>query len=243
MDKYPIRLVSVPLRGVGCFNTMQRYNVAWNEFPSPCGVWVVSLLLPAAERALRVSVPLRAVGCFLPVSDQAGVQDRGFRPLAGCGLFLVFVAQAIGSTCFRPLAGCGLFRPLCSNSNRRSGFRPLAGCGLFRYGKVAALDCRCFRPLAGCGLFRRGKVVDPRSSEQFPSPCGVWVVSLISLMSLWAIKFPSPCGVWVVSPHAQVRRGDHRFRPLAGCGLFPSRCDYSGGCARFPSPCGVWVVS
>ena len=34
--------VSVPLRGVGCFDKRECYFDAY-RFPSPCGVWVVSL--------------------------------------------------------------------------------------------------------------------------------------------------------------------------------------------------------
>ena len=102
--------------------------------------------------------------------------------------------------------------------------------------------CR-FRPLAGCGLFLESNG-EFDAYERFPSPCGVWVVSLLP----------------------QRRSGRYGFRPLAGCGLFPSgRCLRHGlsgvsvplrgvGCfkelvnrktytIRFPSPCGVWVVS
>ena len=80
------------------------------QFPSPCGVWVVSV---------RALPPPRAI--------------RGFRPLAGCGLFLTTIAR----------------------SSLKSGFRPLAGCGLF----LVMVEC------------------DDEMLE-FPSPCGVWVVSL-----------------------------------------------------------------
>ena len=35
-------LVSVPLRGVGCFGNLSGAGRRIQEFPSPCGVWVVS---------------------------------------------------------------------------------------------------------------------------------------------------------------------------------------------------------
>ena len=35
-------------------------------------------------------------------------------------------------------------------------------------------------------------------------------------------EFPSPCGVWVVSVRGECVCRACRFRPLAGCGLFPS---------------------
>ena len=34
---------------------------------------------------------------------------------------------------------------------------------------------------------------------QFPSPCGVWVVSAMGFDVMLSVGFPSPCGVWVVS--------------------------------------------
>ena len=77
--------VSVPLRGVGCFEGYLRGFKDW-WFPSPCGVWVVSWDLRGRRRNYA---------CF--------------RPLAGCGLFLKEQHRAYYLWCFRPLAGCGLF--------------------------------------------------------------------------------------------------------------------------------------
>ena len=58
--------VSVPLRGVGCFLPSARLSPpSW--FPSPCGVWVVSA-----------------------ISDARPASIQSFRPLAGCGLFLIW---------------------------------------------------------------------------------------------------------------------------------------------------------
>ena len=54
-------------------------------FPSPCGVWVVSRAGAAAHKVAR------------------------FRPLAGCGLFLLMPSMLLIRKSFRPLAGCGLF--------------------------------------------------------------------------------------------------------------------------------------
>ena len=55
---------------------------------------------------------------------------------------------------------------------------------------------------------------------EFPSPCGLWVVSGFMYREVDDVMFPSPCGVWVVSPRAGLQPGPPRFRPLAGCGLF-----------------------
>ena len=58
------------------------------------------------------------------------------------------------------------------------------------------------------------------------------------------LEFPSPCGVWVVSATKTIRRGS---RPVSvplrgvGCFLYYERLELSN--KEFPSPCGVWVVS
>ena len=101
----------------------------------------------------------------------------GFRPLAGCGLFpLPAHSPTASTTSFRPLAGCGLFPRRPTRRGASICFRPLAGCGLFlKY--VLYIDYRAgFRPLAGCGLFPRAGC-ERRTEQEFPSPCGVWVVS------------------------------------------------------------------
>ncbi len=198
MDKYPIRLVSVPLRGVGCFNTMQRYNVAWNEFPSPCGVWVVSCryqIKPVYK--IEVSVPLRGVGCFSDKSIKPLVLSVSV-PLRGVGCFPQSISQALqqlfpspcgvwvvsNDRCNKtvnkivsvPLRGVGCFDSIAEMSNATCGFRPLAGCGLFPITTGASAALTGFRPLAGCGLFPERKP-KPTKRDVFPSPCGVWVVS------------------------------------------------------------------
>ena len=58
--------------------------------------------------------------------------------------------------------------------------------------------------------------------KEFPSPCGVWVVSVAQQNKQKEKEFPSPCGVWVVSESQQFQIDYISFRPLAGCGLFPS---------------------
>ena len=56
--------VSVPLRGVGCFKVDHGQDYTSLAFPSPCGVWVVSLADSINYHIDSVSVPLRGVGCF-----------------------------------------------------------------------------------------------------------------------------------------------------------------------------------
>ena len=144
-------------------------------FPSPCGVWVVSVDRYDMSAVLKVSVPLRGVGCFVSLEPSSALWT-GFRPLAGCGLFHKGSKEDQGVRwSFRPLAGCGLFHYVRCSKELRPGFRPLAGCGLF-LSHATIYDCRdvsvplrgvgcfrdvnvfvcsyrSFRPLAGCGLF------------------------------------------------------------------------------------------
>ena len=42
---------------------------------------------------------------------------------------------------------------------------------------------------------------------QFPSPCGVWVVSAMGFDVMLSVGFPSPCGVWVVSAKLHILFG------------------------------------
>ena len=102
-----VELVSVPLRGVGCFNPIVG-DIVILKFPSPCGVWVVSA-----------------------ISDARPASIQSFRPLAGCGLFRRGVFTRLGAERFRPLAGCGLFLLCIVDMKCHGCFRPLAGCGLF----------------------------------------------------------------------------------------------------------------
>ena len=78
-------VVSVPLRGVGCFETGSLHHRP-ARFPSPCGVWVVS---------------------GIPTSGRSTTQS--FRPLAGCGLFLSNGVKPWRSQVSVPLRGVGCF--------------------------------------------------------------------------------------------------------------------------------------
>ena len=198
----------------------------WNNklFPSPCGVWVVSGTRQHLSRGRSVSVPLRGVGCFR-VRRKAWTSKRFPSPCgvwvvsaptqynvivdefpSPCGVWVVsrLFPKSCRPGCFRPLAGCGLFPEILqSRSGFFRSFRPLAGCGLFPVGSKTDLERLRFRPLAGCGLFRHADA--PLGGDwEFPSPCGVWVVSLIK----------------------KRRAFEFCFRPLAGCGLFRQSCTF-----------------
>ena len=144
------------------------------QFPSPCGVWVVSHGYQMDEIHI----------CF--------------RPLAGCGLFPRWRIILQRCSSFRPLAGCGLFPKTAIVRRRHHSFRPLAGCGLFPSAGVNKMLTGVVSvPLRGVGCFpTRPERYEDRA---FPSPCGVWVVSEKYGYTESDSGFPSPCGVWVVS--------------------------------------------
>ena len=123
---------------------------------------------------------------------------------------------------FRPLAGCGLFRPRSATGSMPSRFSvPLRGVGCFRQGAASATGYQGFPSPCGVWVVSMAQFFANCKTLKFPSPCGVWVVSTITNEKRGIIMFPSPCGVWVVS---RVCYADHKntksFRPLAGCGLF-----------------------
>ena len=97
---------------------------------------------------------------------------------------------------------------------------PLRGVGCF-YGTVVRKlqDPEVSVPLRGVGCFMA--MCAYALDDVFPSPCGVWVVSINARARERYYQFPSPCGVWGVS-------------------LMP---ELVNSAAEFPSPCGVWVVS
>ena len=101
-------------------------------------------------------------------------------------------------------------------------FRPLAGCGLFPVGSKTDLERLRFRPLAGVGCFC-DKRCEACQYPEFPSPCGVWVVSSLCTYRFQGAWFPSPCGVWVVSSGCKLRHGLSGVSvPLRGVGCFES---------------------
>ena len=105
------------------------------------------------------------------------VYIAGFRPLAGCGLFLKTYMVAIQGQVSVPLRGVGCFQSITNMIIALTSFRPLAGCGLFP------------------GVDGEWQLL----AQKFPSPCGVWVVSSGTPTRHSSPIFPSPCGVWVVS--------------------------------------------
>ena len=57
--------------------------------------------------------------------------------------------------------------------------------------------------------------------KEFPSPCGVWVVSVAQQNKQKEKEFPSPCGVWVVSVEIMKEINvEYVSVPLRGVGCF-----------------------
>ena len=77
--------VSVPLRGVGCFQGSGRSCTEWKGFRplAGCGLFLPERQEKAAQLA---SVPLRGVGCFRAAMSEGGVPEVSV-PLRGVGCF------------------------------------------------------------------------------------------------------------------------------------------------------------
>ena len=74
------------MRGVGCFMLREEAKKR-EEFPSPCGVWVVSHNEKRKQFELLVSVPLRGVGCFSLILCYEDALYPVSVPLRGVGCF------------------------------------------------------------------------------------------------------------------------------------------------------------
>ena len=98
---------------------------------------------------------------------------------------------------------------------------PLRGVDCFSLKLICSWSSQSFRPLAGCRSFCKFPEESVENCDEFPSPCGVWIVSKEIEWKDMVIAFPSPYGVRVVS-FLQLQRTEGRM---------------------FPSPCGVRVVS
>ena len=104
----PDTAVSVPLRGVGCFQNRR-----------------------SRTRTERVSVPLRGVGCFRDGADRPQMVCVSV-PLRGVGCFSY---GKLRGWCDKFPSPCGVWVVSRDNMETKeliTGFRPLAGCGLFR---------------------------------------------------------------------------------------------------------------
>ena len=126
-------LVSVPLRGVGCFCDKRCEACQYPEFPSSCGVGVVSYNRHTGRTKWMFPSPC---GVWVVSPLRGGpLPPLGFRPLAGCGLFRGRRHSNRGKACFRPLAGCGLFPRGGDDGMAKTVSVPLRGVGCF--GKAA----------------------------------------------------------------------------------------------------------
>ena len=129
------------------------------------------------------------------------------------------------------MRGVGCFFLFATGQSPLAVSVPLRGVGCFETGSLHHRPARFPSP---CGVWVVSMPLDVLNYyAPFPSPCGVWVVSAIKWERYnYRIKcrqrsFPSPCGVWVVSNMA-IAYGTEAtsFRPLAGCGLFRQSCTF-----------------
>ena len=67
------------------FPSLEMQYCRYQEFPSPCGVWVVSRKSDAEIIEKPVSVPLRGVGCFY----KAGEPNENPEFPSPCGVWVV----------------------------------------------------------------------------------------------------------------------------------------------------------
>ena len=85
---------------------------------------------------------------------------------------------------------------------------PLRGVDCFSLKLICSWSSQSFRPLAGCRSFCKFPEESVENCDEFPSPCGVWVVSDASgKIVVKAETFPSPYGVWVVSAKLHILFG------------------------------------
>ena len=129
-----------------------------------------------------IKCPLAGYELFPYIADFVYTENGGFRPLAGYELFRSYWLTVTKASGFRPLAGYELFLLEYNSILTGIGFRPLAGYELFPYSKAYREKKKeeRFRPLAGYELFPFADCHASISSA-FSSPCGVRVVSLVSV--------------------------------------------------------------
>ena len=147
--------VSVPLRGVGCFETKhQKLDMKYVSVPLR-GVGCFRESIHTIRNANRVSVPLRGVGCFL-LSDGLSRLYRVSVPLRGVGCFC-FYRHLHYRRVFPSPCGVWVVSHLYSAVQMMYGFRPLAGCGLFRNYAPTLGIMLVSVPLRGVGCFEKGE--------------------------------------------------------------------------------------
>ena len=196
--------VSVPLRGVGCFESLLCRSQKYKKFPSPCGVWVASFYPRVFDVTVRFR-PLAGCGLFHTYEEPEAVLCVSV-PLRGVGCFSIDQSSSGESDCFRPLAGCGLFHLGKSFRCRRNVSVPLRGVGCFSPRRGCARGAEVSVPLRGVGCFR-GRLGVTRCAGVSVPLRGVGCFFLVR--KCWHTKrlFPSPCGVWVVSAKLHILSG------------------------------------
>ena len=185
------------MRGVGCFRQGAASATGYQGFPSPCGVWVVSH------------------GC---IDTATGIS---FRPLAGCGLFLLPLLSPLITLSFRPLAGCGLFQSYCRRHCHPQVSVPLRGVGCFAGLLIMMMEKGGGSvPLRGVGCFDSIAEMSNATCGFRPlAGCGLFPITTGASAALTGFRPLAGCGLFQLL--VQIICENQSFRPLAGCGLFP----------------------
>ena len=141
--------------GVWVVSELMKAYKGFDKFLSPCGVWVVSKALILLDKEKEFPSPC---GVWV-VSWRYYYYDtdhRGFRPLAGCGLFLYCRNDGADDTVSVPLRGVGCFRQGAASATGYQGFP--SPCGVWVVSSTDTTRTQTTRvsvPLRGVGCFVR----------------------------------------------------------------------------------------
>lgn len=109
-------------------------------FPSPCGVWVVSLMAGKTQiKTDEFPSPCGGVSCF---PFEIEVYKKPSKIPSPYGVWVVscnFKFDVYYAIRFRPLSGGELFRSTTSLPRAAKSFRPLAGCESFPFMNTKSL--------------------------------------------------------------------------------------------------------
>ena len=211
-----------PLAGCGLFRASQTRRSSRSRYPSPCGVWVVSVSVRAEDNQSKFPSPC---GVWV-VSTMTYFNNCANLFPSPCGVWVVSEKKGDPAMVVSvPLRGVGCFYQSLPQSIQQLVSVPLRGVGCFAGLLIMMMEKGGGSvPLRGVGCF-----VSDRGVEQcrmVPSPCGVWVVSCLTVRPRAGASFRplAGCGLFLHLPAH--RRQQASFRPLAGCGLFRQSCTF-----------------
>ena len=147
-------------------------------FPSPCGVWVVSTRCSGTTSPGTSFRPLAGCGLF-PAGIRSSRCTRSRFP-SPCGVWVVSQIRASSRLYYPFPSPCGVWvvsNDRCNKTVNKIVSVPLRGVGCFKLLDMLDFLVGVSVPLRGVGCFS-WRWSDDGIHCRFPSPCGVWVVSL-----------------------------------------------------------------